>query len=158
MTLLKAFVATYPVAAYVGLSFVISWGGALLAIGGSGAMQGTTPTSDARFAYALIGMLAGPSLAGILLTALVSGRKGLREFVSRLLTWRQDRIWYAIALLTAPVTLTMTLFALSAASTAFLPSIFTSDDRGSLYWSASPLDCLPGSSRNWGGLALRARR
>jgi hypothetical protein len=33
-------------------------------------------------------MLAGPSVSGILLTAVVSGRPGLRQFFSRLRTWR----------------------------------------------------------------------
>ena len=68
MITLMAFIGRHPVAIYFGLTFAISWGGALLAIGGSGAMKGTTPTSDARFTYALIAMLAGPSLAGSLLT------------------------------------------------------------------------------------------
>jgi hypothetical protein len=85
-------------------------------------MRGTTPTSDARFAYALIAMLAGPSLAGILLTALVYGRRGLREFLSRPLTWRLASIRYAVALLIAPVVMTTTLLALSSASRAFRPA------------------------------------
>ena len=80
MSTIKAFVTRHPVPAYFALTFAISWGGALLAIGGSGGMQGTTPRSDPRFAYALMAMLAGPSVTGILLTALVSGRTGLREF------------------------------------------------------------------------------
>ena len=42
MTRLKAFIGRHPVASYFGLTFVNSWGGALLAIGGSGAMRGTT--------------------------------------------------------------------------------------------------------------------
>jgi hypothetical protein len=50
------------VAVYFGLTIAISWGGTLLAIGGSG----TTPASDPRFAYALIAMLAGPSVTGVL--------------------------------------------------------------------------------------------
>ncbi len=45
-----------PVTAYFALTFAISWGGALLAIGGAGGMRGTTPGSDPRFAYALIAM------------------------------------------------------------------------------------------------------
>ena len=50
MTGLKAFIAKHSVAIYFTLTFVISWGGALLAIGGSGGMRGTTPASDPRFA------------------------------------------------------------------------------------------------------------
>jgi membrane protease YdiL (CAAX protease family) len=160
MTRLNAFIATHPVATYFGLTFVISWGGALLAIGGSGAMRGTTPTSDARFAYALIAMLAGPSLAGILLTALVYGRRGLRELLSRLLTWRVESIRYAVALLIAPVVMTVTLLALSSASPAFLPGIFTSDDRGSLLLVSLAVGLSAGifEELGWTGFAIPTLR
>ena len=132
MKALKVFISNHPVLAYFTMTFAISWGGALLAIGGSGGMQGTTPASDPRFAYALIAMLAGPSLTGILLTALVYGRAGLRDLVSRLLRWRVGAPWYAAALLTAPVLMAATLLALSFISPAFLPGILTSRDRESL--------------------------
>ncbi|HYN06078.1 MAG TPA: hypothetical protein VES67_01685, partial [Vicinamibacterales bacterium] len=84
----------------------ISWGGALLAIGGSGGMSGTTPASDPRFPFAGLTMLAGPSVAGILLTSLVHGKAGLRAFRSRLLEWRVGARWYVVALLTAPLLMT----------------------------------------------------
>jgi membrane protease YdiL (CAAX protease family) len=160
MTRLKAFIGRHPVATYFGLTFVISWGGALLAVGGSGAMRGTTPTSDARFAYALIAMLAGPSLAGILLTALAYGRRGLREFLSRLLTWRVGSIRYAVALLTAPVVMTMTLFALSSASPAFLPGIFATDDHASLLLVSLAVGLSAGifEELGWTGFAVPTLR
>jgi membrane protease YdiL (CAAX protease family) len=156
MTRLKAFIARHPVATYFSLTFVISWGGALLAIGGSGAMRGTTPTSDVRFAHALIAMLAGPSLAGTLLTALVYGRTGLREFLSRLLTWQVGSIRYAVALLTAPVVMTMTLLALSSVSPGFLPGIFTSDDRRSLLLVSLTVGLSAGifEELGWTGFAI----
>lgn len=127
----KGFVTRHAVPTYFALTFAISWGGALLAIGGSGGMRGTTPQSDPRFVYALIAMLAGPSVTGILLTSLVSGRRGLREFVSRLVRWRVGAICYA-ALLIPAIVMTATLLALSFTSPAFLPGIFTSDHKASL--------------------------
>ena len=96
-------------------------------------MRGTTPASDPRFAYALMAMLAGPSLTGLLLTVLFHRGTGLREFVSRLLTCRVGAKWYGVALLTAPVLMLATLLALSFISPVFLPGIFTSDDKASLH-------------------------
>ena len=133
MTTITAFARRHTVTAYFALTFAISWGGALLAIGSAGGMRGTTPASDPRFAYALMAMLAGPSLTGLVLTVLSHRGTGLREFVSRLLTWRVGAKWYGVALLTAPVLMLATLLALSFISPVFLPGIFTSDDKASLH-------------------------
>lgn len=132
MSTIKALVARHPVPAYFALAFAISWGGALFVIGGAGGMRGTPPTSDPRFASALMAMLAGPCVTGILLTALVYGRSGLRELLSRLVTWRVGAAWYVVALLTAPVLMTVTLLALSSVSPAFIPGVFSSDHKASL--------------------------
>jgi membrane protease YdiL (CAAX protease family) len=132
MSTIVAFMKKHPATAYFALTFAVSWGGALLAIGGAGGMRGTTPTSDPRFAYAVIAMLMGPSLVGILLTALVHGRAGLRDLLSRALSCRAAARWYSVALLTAPMAMAVTLFALSIISPAFLPGIFVSDDKRSL--------------------------
>ena len=132
MSAMKAFVTRHPVSVYFAMTFAISWGAALAAIGGSGGMRGTTPGSDPRFVYALIAMLAGPSVSGILLTAFLEGGTGLREFRSRLLKWRVGAQWYAVALLTAPVVMTAVLLALSCFSPAFLPGVFISDRKTSI--------------------------
>jgi hypothetical protein len=52
----------------------------------------------------LVVQFAGPSIAGILTTGLVSGRAGLRELLSRLLRRRVGARWYAAALLPGIVT------------------------------------------------------
>ena len=160
MPLDRTFVARHAVAIYFGLTFAISWGGALLAIGGSGGMRGTTPASDPRFAYAVIGMLAGPSLTGILMTVLVYGRRGLREYVSRLVTWRVGATWYAVALLTAPVLMAVTLLALSSNSPAFLPGIVTTDDRTSLLLVSLAVGLSAGifEELGWTGFAVPGLR
>jgi CAAX protease family protein len=129
---LKTIATRNPVATYFAVTFAISWSGALLAIGGSGGMQGTTPGSDPRFVYALLAMLAGPGVTGILMTALVRGRPGLRMFCSRLFRFQVKAGWYAVAALTAPVVMIATLFALSLGSPSFFPGIFTSSDKTSV--------------------------
>ena len=160
MTTMKTFIARHPVLTYFALTFAISWGGGLLVIGGSGGMRGTTPTSDPRFMYALMAMLAGPSVTGILLTALVYGRTGLREFLSRLFKWRIGANWYAVALLTAPLLMSATLFALSLTSPAFLPGIFNSDDKTPLLLVGLVVGLAAGifEELGWTGFAISTMR
>jgi membrane protease YdiL (CAAX protease family) len=61
-------------------------------------------------------MLAGPSIAGILLTGLTAGTPGVREVFHQLLNWRVGAGWYAVALLPAPLLAGAVLFALSLTS------------------------------------------
>src|SRR5687768_12436128 len=78
LTTLKAFIARHPVATYFALTFAISWGGVLLVIGkpsGTGVKAQDSPL----FPFAVLAMLAGPSVTGLLLTGLLDGRPGLRE-------------------------------------------------------------------------------
>jgi uncharacterized protein len=129
---IKTFVKSHPVLTYFALVFAISWSGALVVFG-PGVFLGTKEISvvgQSPFAY--LAFLAGPSVAGILSAGLVHGRAGLRDVRSRLLRWRVGVRWYAVALLTAPLLMTATLFALSLTSPVFLPAIITASDKTSL--------------------------
>jgi membrane protease YdiL (CAAX protease family) len=153
----------HPLSAYFAMTFAISWGGMLLVIGASGGMHGTTPGSDPRFAYAVMAMLIGPSVMGLIMTALVGGRTGLRDFLARLLTWRVGPRWYAVALLTAPAIMTATLLALSFISPAFRPGLFVSNDKASLLRVSIAVGVSAGlfEELGWTGFAiptLRRRR
>ena len=118
------FISRHALAAYYVLVFTISFGSVLLVLGPDGLFStGTTMA----VAGALI--LIGPPVASLLLTALVDGRPGLRELGSRLRRWRVDARWYAVALLTAPLVMGATVFALSLASPDFRPDIVTADDK-----------------------------
>ena len=77
-------------------------------------------------------MILGPALAGILLIAFLYGRSGLSEFRSRLLKWRVGARWYAVALLTAPLSMIAALLVLSLSSPEFLPSILATGDKATL--------------------------
>ena len=131
MSTSKAFINRHPVLTYFVLTFAISWGGFLLVVGAGGFAVTTSWQTDPLFPFAILAMLAGPSVAGFLLTSLVYGRVGLREFLSRLLKWRAGARWYAVALLTAPLLMMVILLALSLLSPEFLPSLFASDDTAS---------------------------
>ncbi len=87
MSTIEPFIKRHPVPAYYALVFAISWGGMLMAVGPSGFFSTkANPVALAQFVY--LAALAGPSVAGILMTGLLDGRAGLRELLSRLLRWR----------------------------------------------------------------------
>lgn len=152
---IKAFITRHPVATYFALTFAVSWGGFLLA-GGSGLLAGTSWQTDPRFMAAVSAMLAGPPVAGILLTVLVSGKAGLRELVVRLLTWRVGGRWYAVALLTTPIIELAVLLALSRISPVFLPAIVTADDKVAVLMSGIMIGLAGGfvEELGWTGFAI----
>ena len=114
----RAFITRHPLPTYFALTFAISWGGFLLVVG-PGGFASTSWQTDARFPLAILAMLAGPSLTGVLMTTLVDGRPGLRNVLRRLLRWRVSAGWYAMALLPAPLLAAGVLVALSLNSPIF---------------------------------------
>ena len=123
------FIKRHPVPVYFGLTFVISWGGILLVVGGPGRVLSISEQFNTLLPLVIMAILAGPSLSGILLTAFVSGRMGFRDYLSRLLQWRVGIRWYAIALLAAPLLMTAIYLALSLLSTRFQLGVFTVGDK-----------------------------
>jgi membrane protease YdiL (CAAX protease family) len=160
MMAIKALNKGHPVLVYYALTFVISWGGVLLVIGGLSGIPGTTQEFEALFPIALPAMLAAPSVAGLLLTGLVHGRAGFRDFLSRLIRWRVGVRWYAVALLTAPVLMMAVLLGLSLFSPQFLPAIFVSDDRASLLLFGISVGLAAGviEELGWTGFAVPGLR
>jgi len=121
------FIKRHPVATYYALAFAISFGGFLLVIGPDGFFATGSAIAGAG-AVALI----GPAVAGVLMTALVDGRAGLRGLTSRLRRWRVGARWYAVALLTGPFVMGATVLALSLVSSDHRPDIVTADDKLSI--------------------------
>jgi CAAX protease family protein len=159
MTTVIALISGHPVLTYFALAFAISWGGLLTVVGPS-AFTGTEPTS-AQLPFVFLAMFAGPAVAGILLTGLVDGTAGFRELRSHLLTWRVGARWYAVAVLTAPLLMMVTLFALSLTNPVFLPGIFASDGKVSLLltWIVAGLVTGICEELGWTGFAVpRLRR
>ena len=121
MTTITAFIKSHPLLSYFALTFAISWGGMLLviAVGGSGGVP-------------MLAWVAGPPIAGILLTGLFHGRAGFRDLLTRMRRWRVGARWYAVALLTAPLVFTAILLAFSLSSPEFLLRILTTSDTASV--------------------------
>jgi uncharacterized protein len=128
---LATLIRARPVLSYFVLTFGISWGGVLIL-----AVPGGIPAARERFEallpFAVLAMIAGPSVASILFTHIVHGRAGLRELRCRLLRWRVGARWHAAALLTAPILTTAVLLPLSFRSREFLPGIASTNDKASL--------------------------
>jgi uncharacterized protein len=103
MNSIKAFIKKHPPLSYFALAFAISWGGVLFVAGGPGGISANSEASEMQVTFLYPVLIVGPSVAGILLTALLYGRAGLSEFRSRLLKWRVGARWYVVALLTAPL-------------------------------------------------------
>jgi len=101
-----------------------------------------------------LAMFAGPAVAGLLLTGVVSGKAGFRDLLSRLLTWRVAARWYAVALLAAPLLMMAVLLPLSLTSPGFLPGIFASDDKASLLLMGITAGVVTGVFEELGWTAL----
>lgn len=126
------FVRRHPVTAFYALVFAISWGGILLVIGGPGAIPGSGEQIERLTLPVLLALFAGPSIGGIVMTGIASGRAGFRELLSRLLLWRVSLRWYAAAILFAPFLVTTVLVALALLSPAFIPAVVTADNKVTL--------------------------
>jgi membrane protease YdiL (CAAX protease family) len=155
MTTIQTFIKRHSMLTYYTLVFVISWAGVILVVG-PGGFPGTIEEFMTIGPVVYLAMLAGPSVAGLLLTGLLYGRAGFRELLSRLLKWRVGARWYVAALLTAPLLMTAIPLALSLFSPEFLPVIFTTDDKASLLLSGLAAGLMVGifEELGWTGFAI----
>lgn len=78
MSHIRELARSHPVLSYYLLVFAISWGGILILVA-PGGIPGQPDDVARLFPFTLIVLFAGPSVAGIVMAALVRGRSGLRE-------------------------------------------------------------------------------
>ena len=116
---LVAWLRRHPLLGYFATAYGLSWGGTLIVLSTTGFDLVRLRPIDTGCIFGL--MLLGPSAAGLAGTALLDGRRGLRELRSSLMRWRVGWPWYAIALLTAPVLLLGVLIPLGTVDAAFAP-------------------------------------
>jgi len=99
--------ARYPLVCFFVMAYAFSWivwspwvlgedGAQVLPPGLS------VPTSAARLLLAA-GILAGPSLSAVIMTATTEGRDGVRRLLGRLALWRVGMPWYLFSLLGVPL-------------------------------------------------------
>jgi len=155
VTTIRSSIKTRPVLIYFILAFVISWGAILVSVGPDG-----LPVSEDQLPVLIVAMLLGPSLAAIVAAGLTSGRGGIRDLFSRLLRWRVGARWYAVALLTAPLSTAVVLLVLSLFSPAFPTALATADDQVALVMMWIPAGLLVAffEELGWTGLAVPRMR
>jgi membrane protease YdiL (CAAX protease family) len=158
MNTIPAFVRGHPALAYFALVIIISRGGGAIVVG-----PARLPLNWERFEqlgaaiYAV--SLAGPVLAGLLLTGILDGRNGLRELLARLRKWRVSARWYGLAVLPA-IVMAATLLGLALGSPDFAPAILTSNDKVNVVVVGVALGLLFGLEElGWTGFVVpRLRR
>ena len=110
----------YSVLSFFLLAYGIAWSVILGVAGSKGFRAESLQLTDIMLMFAA--MLLGPSLAGIILTAVVEGKNGLRALFSRIVHWNVGLRWYAVVLL-FPVLILAVLITLAAlVSPVFAPS------------------------------------
>lgn len=145
----------HPLPTFFTLAFIISWSACFVVVGPDG-----IPVTADQAVVAGMAMLLGPSIAGILMTGLASGRAGYRELVCRLLRWRVGIRWYLVALLIAPLSTVAVLLVLSLFSPEFLPLILTTNDMASLVLAGIVAGLMVGffEELGWTGFAIPRMR
>jgi CAAX protease family protein len=158
---LRAFVRRHPVLTFYALTFAISWSGILLVIGGPANFPGTGDQIQQLFLPVMLAWLAGPSVASIVMTGLISGRAGYRDLLARLLRWRVGARWYAVALLSAPLIYVALCLALSPISSEFNLGILVTSNKAALVLMGLAYGLLGGGfleELGWTGFAVPALR
>jgi membrane protease YdiL (CAAX protease family) len=121
---MKAIIQRHPAASYFLLAIALSWAG-IVAVVWPGPIPASVSEAERLFVPVYLAMLVGPSVGGLTIAALAGGRAGLRAYRERLLAWRVEAGWYAVALLTAPMAIALALLTLSIVSPAFVPAILS---------------------------------
>jgi hypothetical protein len=156
MTNIKAFTKSHSAWIYFVLTFFISWGGVLLAIGGVSGIPANAEQIEKLLPLVVLTLTIGPILTSLVLISIIDGKNELREFLSRLFRWRVSVRWYIIALLITPVFALVTLLALSSTSPLYVPGIFASKDKVTLLVSALLAGLAGGllEEPGWTGFAI----
>ena len=99
---LKRLIVRHPLVAYFGIAIGGTWAFFLpfalsKGVNGLGLLPFTLP-DIALFAAVILGTLAGPTLASLIVTAVTSGKAGVRHLLRRCVQWRVGVGWHLIAI------------------------------------------------------------
>jgi membrane protease YdiL (CAAX protease family) len=118
----EAMIRRYPVVTYFALTFLISWSGAL-GVGAPHLIRHQPPPKITGLLMFPV-MLLGPSLAGVLLTRIVDGKRGLGVLLSAILRAWVPTGCYAVLLIPPILVLTVLIFLQRFVSPVYAPNRF----------------------------------
>jgi uncharacterized protein len=97
---LKAFIQHHPIIAYFLLAYAGTWGATLpilLGKNGLGLLGYTLPFPVLALLF-IGGTYAGPTMAGLVVTGVTSGKAGIGRLLRRYVQWKVGVQWYLVAL------------------------------------------------------------
>lgn len=100
-----SFLQRHPAVAYFGLTFALSWTGALPVAAPSLTRGIAIPKTTGALMFPA--MLLGPSASGLVLTSLLHGKSGMRELLSRMKRIRVLARWHTALLIPPLLTLSV---------------------------------------------------
>jgi len=103
---MKSIISRFPLVSFFVIAFLFSWIAVIPLL--------LNPELSFE-PFQILGALAGPTLSAVIVTAILDGRDGLRDFSKRYIQWRAGWIWWLIILLGILLALnTFTSFILGA--------------------------------------------
>lgn len=119
---IKTYVQKRPVTCYFIAAFAISWLGAFLVVAPKIITGQPVPKMYGILMFPV--MILGPAAAGIILTAMIEGKAGLRNLISRMIKWRVPGKWYFSLVIIPCLILTILLFLTKFISKSYTPNFF----------------------------------
>jgi len=134
-SLLKRLISHHPLMAFFAIAFAgswIAWLPLILAQNGLGLLPYTIPNLlyPPSYWFAALSSITGPTLASFTVTAIISGKAGVRQLLRRYALWRVGFRWYLLLFVGVPLIqlACASLFLGTAPLTAFIqqwPLYFT---------------------------------
>src|SRR5262245_44124865 len=119
----ETMIRRYPVVAYFAVTFLISWTGALAVAAPHLIRHQPLPKITGILMFPV--MLIGPIFAGVALTRIVDGKRGLEVLFSQIFRVRVPPGWYMALLIPPVLVLTVLVFLRTFASPFYAPNRFS---------------------------------
>jgi CAAX protease family protein len=100
----QSLLARHPLVSYFLIAFVFSW---LMFLPGLLTYYGVLSLSPQIVRSLAIAGLLGPTLSGLIMTAVTEGRTGIGQLLRRIVRWRVGLRWYLFALVGLPIVMVL---------------------------------------------------